>query len=51
MKEDTIKKTYDEWVDKYKPIKNKFEKTTPFEGCAFDYSEEDQWVFLKKQNP
>jgi hypothetical protein len=43
--------TYDEWVEKYKPIKNKFEKTTLFGGCAFDYSEEDQWEFLKKQNP
>jgi hypothetical protein len=43
--------TYDEWEQKYKPIKNKFEKSTPFGGCAFDYSEDDQWEFLKKQNP
>ena len=43
--------TYDEWVQKYKPIKNKFEKTNTFEGCAFDYSEDDQWEFLKQQNP
>ena len=42
--------TYDEWVEKYKPIKNQFEETS-FEGCSFDYSEDDQWEFVKKQNP
>lgn len=42
--------TYDEWVEKYKPIKNEFEDTS-FEGCVFDYSEDDQWEFVKKQNP
>ena len=42
--------TYDEWVEKYKPVKNQFEETS-FEGCTFDYSEDDQWEFVKKQNP
>ena len=42
--------TYDEWVEKYKPLKNQFEETS-FEGCSFDYSEDDQWEFVKKQNP
>ena len=42
--------TFDEWVEKYKPIKNQFEDTS-FEGCSFDYSEDDQWEFVKKQNP
>ena len=42
--------TFDEWVEKYKPIKNQFEETS-FEGCVFDYSEDDQWEFVKKQNP
>jgi len=42
--------TFDEWVEKYKPIKNRFEETS-FEGCSFDYSEDDQWEFVKKQNP
>ena len=42
--------TYDEWVEKYKPLKNQFEETS-FEGCVFDYSEDDQWEFVKKQNP
>ena len=42
--------TYDEWVEKYKPIKNEFEDSS-FEGCSFDYSEDDQWEFVKKQNP
>ena len=44
-------KTYDEWVEKYKPIKNEFEEYGSFEGCAFDYSEDDQWEFVKNQNP
>ncbi len=43
-------KTFDEWVEKYKPIKNEFEYSS-FEGCSFDYSEDDQWEFVKKQNP
>jgi hypothetical protein len=43
--------TYDEWVKKYKPIKNKFEDTNTFEGCAFDYSEDKQWEFVKNQDP
>jgi len=43
-------KTFDEWVEKYKPVKNQFEETS-FEGCTFDYTEEDQWEFVKKQNP
>jgi hypothetical protein len=42
--------TFDEWVEKYKPVKNQFEETS-FEGCSFDYSEDDQWEFVKKQNP
>jgi len=42
--------TYDEWVEKYKPVKNEFEYTS-FEGCSFDYSEDDQWEFVKNQNP
>ncbi len=42
--------TFDEWVEKYKPIKNQFEDTS-FEGCVFDYSEDDQWEFIKNQNP
>jgi hypothetical protein len=42
--------TYDEWVEKYKPVKNQFEDSS-FEGCSFDYSEDDQWEFVKKQNP
>jgi hypothetical protein len=42
--------TFDEWVEKYKPVKNQFEATS-FEGCSFDYSEDDQWEFVKKQNP
>ena len=44
-------KTYDEWVEKYNPVKNDFEETGSFEGCTFDYTEEDQLNFLKKQNP
>lgn len=44
-------KTYDEWVEKYNPVKNEFEETGSFEGCTFDYTEEDQLNFLKKQNP
>ena len=44
-------KTYDEWVEKYNPFKNEFEETGSFEGCTFDYTEEDQLNFLKKQNP
>ena len=44
-------KTYDEWVGKYKPIKNEFEECGSFEGCVFDYSEDDQWEFVKNQNP
>ena len=40
--------TYDEWVEKYKPIKNEFEECGSFEGCVFDYSEDDQWEFVKK---
>ena len=43
-------KTFDEWVEKYKPIKNEFEYSS-FQGCSFDYSEDDQWEFVKKQNP
>ena len=43
-------KTFDEWVEKYKPIKNEFEYSS-FEGCSFDYSEDDQWEFVKNQNP
>ena len=42
--------TYDEWVEKYKPVKNEFEYSC-FEGCSFDYSEDDQWEFVKNQNP
>ena len=44
-------KTYDEWVEKYNPVKNEFEETGSFDGCTFDYTEEDQWEFLKKHNP
>ena len=44
-------KTYDEWVEKYNPVMNEFEETGSFEGCTFDYTEEDQLNFLKKQNP
>ena len=44
-------KTYDEWIEKYKPIKNEFEEYGSFEGCTFDYTEEDQWEFVKNQNP
>lgn len=44
-------KTFDEWVEKYNPVKNEFEETGSFEGCTFDYTEEDQLNFLKKQNP
>ena len=44
-------KTFDEWVEKYNPVKNKFEETGSFDGCTFDYTEEDQWEFVKKQNP
>ena len=44
-------KTYDEWVEKYNPVKNDFEETGSFEGCTFDYTEEDQLNFLKEQNP
>ena len=43
--------TYDEWVKKYKPIKNKIEETNTFGGCAFDYSDDEQWEFVKSQNP
>jgi hypothetical protein len=43
--------TYDEWVEKYQPIKNEFEEHGSFEGCVFDYSEDDQWEFVKNQNP
>ena len=43
--------TYDEWVEKYNPIKNEFEESGSFGGCNFDYTEEDQLNFLKKQNP
>ena len=43
--------TFDEWVEKYKPIKNEFEEYGSFDGCVFDYSEDDQWEFVKKQNP
>jgi hypothetical protein len=43
--------TFDEWVEKYKPIKNEFEEFGSYEGCVFDYSEDDQWEFVKKQNP
>jgi hypothetical protein len=44
-------KTFDEWVEKYNPVKNEFEETGSFDGCTFDYTEEDQWEFVKKQNP
>ena len=44
-------KTYDEWAEKYKPIQNEFEEYGSFEGCVFDYSEDDQWEFVKSQNP
>ena len=43
--------TFDEWVEKYKPIKNEFEEYGSFDGCVFDYSEDDQWEFVKKHNP
>ena len=43
--------TFEEFVEKYKPIKNEFEEYGSFEGCVFDYSEDDQWEFVKKQNP
>jgi hypothetical protein len=43
--------TFDEWVEKYKPIQNEFEEYGSFEGCVFDYSEDDQWEFVKNQNP
>jgi hypothetical protein len=49
----SIKKisTFDEWVERYKPIKNEFEEYGSFSGCTFDYTEDDQWEFVKKQNP
>ena len=43
--------TFEEFAEKYKPIKNEFEEYGSFEGCVFDYSEDDQWEFVKKQNP
>jgi hypothetical protein len=42
--------TFDEWVEKYNPIKNKYEDSS-FEGFTYDYTEEDQWEFVKKQKP
>ena len=42
--------TFDEWVEKYNPIKNEFEDSS-FEGFTYDYYEEDQWEFVKKHNP
>ncbi len=42
--------TFDEWVEKYNPIKNEFEDSS-FEGYTFDYTEDDQWEFVKNQNP
>lgn len=42
--------TFDEWVEKYDPIKNEFEDSS-FGGFSYDYYEEDQWEFVKKQKP
>ena len=43
--------TFDDWIQKYNPVKNEFEETGSFDGCTFDYTEEDQWEFVKNQNP
>ena len=42
--------TFDEWVEKYNPIQNEFEDSS-FGGFSYDYTEEDQWEFVKKQKP
>ena len=42
--------TYDEWIEKYNPVHNEFEDSL-FGGFTYDYTEEDQWEFVKKQNP
>jgi len=42
--------TIDEWVEKYKPIKNHIDEDTSFDGCAFEtYDEEVE--FVQTQNP
>ena len=42
--------TFDEWVEKYKPIKNHLDEDTSFDGCAFEtYDEELE--FVQSQNP
>ena len=42
--------TFDEWVEKYDPIQNEYEDSS-FGGFTYDYTEEDQWEFVKKQKP
>jgi hypothetical protein len=38
-------KDYDEWFDKYKPIKNKLVKDASWNGCLFEtYGEEEEYV-------
>ena len=44
------KYTFDDWVEKYKPVKNEFEDTSTLDGYVFDYTEEDQWEYIKNQN-
>jgi hypothetical protein len=41
--------TFDDWIEKYNPVKNEFEDTTTLQGFVFDYTEEDQWNYIKKQ--
>ena len=52
--------TFDDWVEKYNPVKNEISESNSFEGCAFDYCNDCgdsdciscmEWNFVKNQAP
>lgn len=45
MANDFIEMSFDEWCDKYKPIKNQFDENASFDGCMFEtYGDEVEFV-------
>ena len=44
--------TFDDWIEKYKPIKNHLsEYTSSFDGYCFDYTEKEEMEFVTNHDP
>lgn len=49
MTKSTITMTYEEWLEKFKPMKNPTDPDAPFDGCLIDTSKEEM-AFVAEQN-